>query len=117
MSALQAVVVVVSLALFVLGVFSAAVWAQQPHPWQLGMQAPATPVKDRIHGLHNVLLVIITLITIFVLGLLMYVMVRFHHRRHPIPTRTSHNVLIEILWTVIPVLILVVIAILVIYAK
>jgi cytochrome c oxidase subunit II len=90
---------------------AAAAWAQAPQPWQLGMQAPATPVKERIHAFHNELLVIITLITIFVLGLLLYVMVRFSARRHPIPTRTSHNPLIEILWTVVPVLILVIIAI------
>jgi cytochrome c oxidase subunit 2 len=99
------------LALVVLAVFTAA-WAQQPHPWQLGMQPPATPVKERIHFLHNdILLPIITVITVFVLGLMLYAMVRFHHRRHPIPTRTSHNAVIEILWTVVPVLILVVIAI------
>jgi cytochrome c oxidase subunit 2 len=99
------------LALVVLAVFSAA-WAQQPYPWQLGMQPPATPVKERIHFLHNdILLPIITVITVFVLGLMLYAMVRFHHRRHPIPTRTSHNAVIEILWTVVPVLILVVIAI------
>src|SRR3954464_8012081 len=86
-------------------------WAAEPHPWQLGMQPPATPVKERIHAFHNELLVIITLITIFVLGLLLYVIVRFSARRHPVPTRTSHNPVIEILWTVVPVLILVIIAI------
>ena len=102
---------VLGLALFVIAVLSGTGWAQQPHPWQLGMQAPATPVKERIHELHNWLMVIITLITIFVLGLMLYVMVRFHHSRHPVPTRTSHNAVIEILWTVVPVLILVVIAI------
>jgi cytochrome c oxidase subunit 2 len=75
------------------------------------MQPPATPVKDRLNAFHNELLVIICLITVFVLGLLLYVMVRFSARRHPVPTQTSHNPLIEILWTVIPVLILVVIAI------
>jgi cytochrome c oxidase subunit II len=90
---------------------AAAAWAQAPQPWQLGMQAPATPVKDRIHSFHNELLVITFLITIFVLGLLLYVIVRFSARRHPIPTKTSHNPLIEILWTVVPVLILVIIAI------
>jgi cytochrome c oxidase subunit 2 len=86
-------------------------WAAEPHPWQLGMQPPATPVKDRLNAFHNELLVIICLITVFVLGLLLYVMVRFSARRNPVPTQTSHNPLIEILWTVIPVLILVVIAI------
>ena len=86
-------------------------WADQPHPWQLGMQAPATPIKERIHQFHDELLVIIFLIAIFVLGLLLYVIVRFSAKRHPVPTRTSHNPVIEILWTVVPVLILVAIAI------
>ena len=86
-------------------------WAAEPKPWELGMQPPATPVKDRMNDFHNELLVIICLITVFVLGLLLYVMVRFNARRHPVPTQTSHNPLIEILWTVIPVLILVIIAI------
>jgi cytochrome c oxidase subunit II len=90
---------------------AAASRAAQPQPWQLGMQPSATPVHDRITAFHNELLVIITLITIFVLGLLLYVMVRFRAARNPLPTRTSHNPVIEILWTVVPVLILVAIAI------
>src|SRR5438094_9641045 len=76
------------------------------------MQAPETPVKEPLHFLHNVILMpLITLITIFVLGLMLYTMVRFRQSRHPVPTRTSHNTVIEILWTVVPVLILVIIAI------
>jgi cytochrome c oxidase subunit 2 len=75
------------------------------------MQPPATPVKDRLSAFHDELLVIITVITIFVLGLLLYVIVRFHHQRNPVPTRTSHHTVIEMLWTVVPVLILVLIAI------
>jgi cytochrome c oxidase subunit II len=85
--------------------------ANEPHPWQMGMQPPATPVKDRIHALHNELLVIISLISIFVLGLLGYVIWRFNEKRNPTPSRTTHNTVIEVLWTVIPVLILVIIAI------
>jgi cytochrome c oxidase subunit 2 len=91
--------------------FAGIAWAAGPQPWEIGMQPPATPVKDRLSAFHDELLVIITLITIFVLGLLLYVIVRFHHRRHPVPTRTSHNTVIEMLWTVVPVLILVIIAI------
>jgi cytochrome c oxidase subunit 2 len=83
----------------------------EPHPWQLGFQQAATPVKERIADLHNELLIIITLITLFVVCLLGYVFVRFNERANPVPTRTSHNTLIELLWTVIPVLILVIIAI------
>lgn len=85
--------------------------ASFPLPWQLGMQPSASPVKENIAWLHNLLLVIITLITIFVLVLLVYVMVRFRASANPKPTRTTHNTFIEIIWTVIPTLILVVIAI------
>jgi cytochrome c oxidase subunit 2 len=86
-------------------------FADQPQPWQLGMQAPATPITERIHAFHNELLVIIFVISLFVFGLLLYIMIRFNARAHPAPSRTTHNTLIEVLWTVIPVLILVTIAI------
>lgn len=102
---------ILGVAAIALVAFAPVGWAQAPHPWQLGMQAPATPVKERIHQFHDELLVIISLITVFVLGLLAYVIVRFSARRHPVPTKTSHNPVIEILWTVVPVLILVIIAI------
>jgi cytochrome c oxidase subunit II len=103
--------IVLVLALAGLARLAAVASAAGPEPWQMGMQPSATPVHERLAWMHDVLLVVISLITIFVLGLLVYVMVRFHHSRHPVPTRTSHNPLIEFLWTVIPVLILVVIAI------
>jgi cytochrome c oxidase subunit II len=85
--------------------------AAEPQPWEIGMQPAATPVREHLSALHDELLVIITLITLFVLGLLVYAMWRFSEKRHPVPTRTSHNTVIEMLWTVIPVLILVIIAI------
>ncbi len=102
-----------ALLLVALGVaaLGAGAWANEPHPWQLGMQAPATPVKERLHAFHNELLIIIFCISIFVLGLMVYVIVRFSAKRHPVPTRTSHNTVIEVLWTVVPVVILVAIAI------
>jgi cytochrome c oxidase subunit II len=79
--------------------------------WQLGMQDSVTPVMDDIISFHNMLLVIITLITVFVLGLLLTVIFKFNEKANPIPSKTTHNTLIEVLWTVIPVLILVVIAV------
>ncbi len=85
--------------------------AAEPRPWQFGMQPPATVVDERLSSFHDVLLIIIALITAFVLGLLVYVILRFSHQRNPVPSRTSHNTVIEMLWTVIPVLILVIIAI------
>ncbi len=90
---------------------AAAAAAAESKPWQLGLQPSATPVHERLTEVHDLLLVIIFAISAFVLGLLFYVMVRFHHTRNPEPSRTSHNPVIEFLWTVIPVLILVVIAI------
>ena len=100
-------------ALGVIGALAAATIAvaAEPKPWQLGFQPPATPVKDRLSAFHDELLIIITLITIFVLGLLVYVMWRFNQQRNPVPSRTSHNTVIEMLWTVVPVLILIIIAI------
>jgi cytochrome c oxidase subunit II len=88
-----------------------AALAEQPADWQLGMQAAATPVREHIDALHNELLVIITLITLFVMGLLLYVIVRFNAKRHPTPSRATHNTLLEVVWTTVPVLILVAIAI------
>src|SRR5271169_2007184 len=101
------------LALGVIGIaaITAVAGAAEPKPWQLGFQPPATPVKERLSAFHDELLIIITLITVFVLSLLVYVMWRFNHRRNPVPSRTSHNTVIEMLWTVVPVLILVIIAI------
>ena len=78
-----------------------------PRPWEMGMQRGFGPLKDQEIWLHDIVLVIITLITLFVGGLLVWVMWRYNARRHPIPTRTAHHTLIEVLWTVIPVLILV----------
>lgn len=85
--------------------------AEQPLPWEMGMQPAATPVRDRMDAFHNELLVITTLITLFVLGLLIYVIVRFNAKRNPVPKQTTHNTLLEVAWTTVPVLILVVIAI------
>lgn len=87
------------------------VLAGQPLPGQLNFQEPATDLKEQVWDFHNLLLVITTGITLFVLGLLLYVMVRFRKSKNPVPARFSHNTFIEIIWTLIPVIILVVIAI------
>jgi cytochrome c oxidase subunit 2 len=83
----------------------------QPHPWQMGLQEGVTPVKDLIDSLHNMLLIIITVITVFVMGLLLYVMVRFSASRNPVPSKIAHNTVVEIAWTILPIAILIVIAI------
>src|SRR6478672_11142186 len=83
----------------------------QPAPWEYKLQQAGSPVMEHIEWFHNWLLVIITVITLFVLGLLITVMVKFNARANPTPSRTTHNTLIEVAWTLIPVLILVGIAI------
>ncbi len=85
--------------------------AAQPEPWQLGLQPAVTPVMEGITNFHNFILVIITLISVFVLALLVYCVLRFNERANPTPSKTSHNTTLEVAWTVVPVLILVVIAI------
>jgi cytochrome c oxidase subunit II len=79
----------------------------QPAPWEMRLQGSATEVMDFITAFHNGLLVVITLITLFALALLVIVAVRFNARANPVPSRTTHNTLIEVAWTLIPVLILV----------
>ena len=83
----------------------------QPSPWQLGPQISASPVMDDIIWFHDFLLWLIAAIALFVLVLLVYVCVKFNAAANPIPTRTTHNTLIEVLWTVVPVLILVAVAV------
>jgi cytochrome c oxidase subunit 2 len=83
----------------------------QPSPWQVGLQQSASPVMDNIIWFHDFLLYIISGIAGFVLVLLVVVMVRFNARANPSPSRTTHNTLIEIAWTLIPIVILMVIAV------
>src|ERR1700726_759930 len=83
----------------------------QPAPWEYRLQEAASPVMENITWFHNFLTVLIFVITLFVLGLLVAVVVKFNARANPVPSRTTHNTLIEVAWTLIPVLILVSIAV------
>src|SRR4051812_19973794 len=83
----------------------------QPAPWEYKLQEAATPVMENITWFHDLLLVIITVITLFVLALLVAVVVKFNARANPVPSQTTHNTLLEVAWTLIPVLILVTIAV------
>ncbi|CTQ44939.1 MAG: cytochrome c oxidase subunit II [Pseudomonadota bacterium] len=94
------------------GVSTAALAAESGiKEWQLGFQASVTDVMDDITWFNGFTLVIITVITLFVLALLIVCMTRFSAKKNPVPSRTSHNTMIEVVWTVAPILILVVIAI------
>jgi cytochrome c oxidase subunit 2 len=96
-----------------LGMMAAgAAKAAEPVPWGLGLQPAASPVMRDIHVFHDwLLLPIITVVTIIVMALLAYVMVKFNAKANPTPAKFTHNVLVEVIWTAIPVLILIVIAI------
>ncbi len=98
--------------------FSLPAWAadEMPTPsyptdWQLGLQKAASPVMEMMISFHNELLVIITAISVFVLILLLICVFRFNERANPVPAKWSHNTLIEVIWTAVPVLILVLIAV------
>jgi len=80
-------------------------------PWQMTFQDAVSPVAERIHSFHDLLFWIITAITLFVLALLIYVIVKFNEKANPVPSKTTHNTFIEVVWTVVPIVILVVIAV------
>ena len=79
--------------------------------WQLGLQSPVSPMKEEIYAFHNLLLVIITLITLVVTGLLIWAVFRYRAKANPKPADFAHNTMVEVVWTVIPVIILIIIAI------
>lgn len=79
-----------------------------PRPGQLGLPEPVTEVARRVDGFHDAILVLVIAITLLVLLLLGYVVIRFRAAANPIPSRTTHNTALEILWTAIPAAILVV---------
>lgn len=91
--------------------FSAPAMANKPEPWQLGFQEAATQNMSMITDFNNFLLILMTAITVFVLGLMVFVMLRFNSKANPNPSSTTHNTLVEVIWTVVPIIILVVIAI------
>ena len=82
----------------------------QPEPWQLGWQLPATDIAERVQAASFNLHVLAAVITLFVTGLLVYVCVKFSAKNNPTPKRFTHNTMVEIVWTVVPVLILVAMA-------
>jgi cytochrome c oxidase subunit 2 len=99
------------LALAALLVGSTAALASQPTPWQTGLQPAATQVHEHIRSFADFTFWIVVPVTLFVLGLLIYVMVKFNAKANPVPSRTTHHTGLEIAWTLVPVLILVALAI------
>ena len=85
--------------------------ATQPEPWEINLQPAATPIMAMIHRFNDGVVAVAVVITLFVLALLIFTMLRFNSRANPVPSRVSHNTVIEVVWTVVPILILVGIAV------
>lgn len=94
-----------------LGVLSVPAAAQAASEWEMNLQTAASPSAAHIHDFHNMMLWIISGIVLFVFALLVWVIVRYNDKANPTPAKFTHNVLIEVIWTVVPVIILIVIAI------
>lgn len=82
-----------------------------PVDWQMDLQSSASPVMDRIEDFHRLLVYVIVAISLFVAALLVWIIIRYRVSANPVPSKTHHNTLLEVAWTLIPVLILVLIAI------
>jgi cytochrome c oxidase subunit 2 len=82
-----------------------------PKEWQLNLQTPVTPMAQMAYDFHTELLWITTIITLFVLALLLICIFRFNEKANPVPSKTAHNTMLEVVWTVLPIVILVIIAI------
>lgn len=104
---------VLALAASVTGLGCAAALAKDflPHDWQTGFPEPVTPVMQQIVDFHDFVFAIIVMISLFVVCLLGFIFVRFNATKNPEPSTTTHSTILEIAWTVIPIIILVVIAI------
>ena len=90
---------------------SSPAWAQAPRNWQLSFQPAHSPVQQGIEGLHAMVIWLMAAVTIFVAALLIYCVWRFRASVNPKASRVSHHTALEVAWTVLPVLILVIIAI------
>ena len=102
---------IIKLSFFLASIFSFPVLSEEIVNWQLGFRDPASPVMDKVNDLHNFVLIMMTVITIFVLFLLIYVSIRFRKSKNPNPSKRSHHAVLETLWTAIPVVILIFMAI------
>ncbi len=95
----------------VLGISEAFAAEGRPSPWEMGMQEMVTELGHSVSNFHTYLLWLIAAICLFVLALLLIIVARFNERKNPVPSKTTHHTLLEVAWTIVPVLILVAIAI------
>ena len=99
------------LGLAFLGAWAGAAAASEPTPWQMGFQPAVSTTAERIHDLNFLLMVIIVGTVVFVSGLMAYATWRFSEKRNPTPSKTTHNTVLEVIWTTVPVVILIIIAV------
>lgn len=83
----------------------------RPYPYQYNFQKAASPIMEGIMSMHNLLLVIIAAVAILVTGLLIYVVYKFRASKNPIPSKTTHNTMLEVIWTIFPIICIIVIMI------
>ena len=93
-----------------LGAAGAAL-AQQPTDWEVDFQTALSPSMERIVDFNLMVTIIIVIITAFVFGLMAWIVIRYNKKRNPVPSKTTHNTMLEVIWTVVPVIILLVIAV------
>lgn len=102
----------VALAAVFAGVFGVqSAMAAEPRNWQFGFQEAVTPTMERIDSFHDFVTIIATVIALFVMILLLIVIFRFNEKSNPTPSKTTHNMVLEILWTGVPIVILVLMAV------
>lgn len=97
--------------LWIISTISSASAAGRSEPWQMWFQEPASPVMERVVEFHSFLLVIEVAVVIFVMALMAYIILRFNSKANPVPSKTTHNTLLEVIWTAVPIIILVVISV------
>lgn len=100
-----------SLFLAAFGAMVAPALADYPKSWELNLQPPAGPLAEQMVHFHHELIWIITVITVFVMLLLLWVVVRYNSKANPVPSTTTHNTMLEVIWTIIPVIILIAITV------
>ena len=96
---------------WVFGTIESAFAGGRSEPWQMWFQPAASPVMERIIEFHNLIFVIEVSIVLLVLGLMAYIIIRFNSKSNPVPSKTTHNTILEVAWTAVPLLILIIIAV------
>ena len=100
-----------SLMFMVAALVSTGAGASEPKPWQMYFQPAATPVMEKIVDFHNLMLVVEVLIVLFVMAIMLIIFVKFNAKANPTPSKTSHHTGLEVIWTVVPIVILIVFAV------